>query len=152
MSTEQIRAALKEAALKATPGPWIFQSYGKLMTVATVGHVEHYTFGPDCGEPHMIQYEDHADAEDDVRFCALANPATVLQLLAENEALRAQAALVLTAPNADTVNADRYLYLRNLCDENPGGPIVCVGLGDDFEFLRGADLDAAIDAAKAPKS
>ena len=111
MSTEQIRAALKEAALKATPGPWIFQSYGKLMTVATVGHVEHYTFGPDCGEPHMIQYEDHADAEDDVRFCALANPATVLQLLTENEAMQHDIAWSVAA-NAELATENEALRME----------------------------------------
>ena len=51
----------------------------------------------------------------------------------------------LTQDTVDTLDAKRYRYLRDLCDRNPGGPIVCIGLGDDFDFLRGEDLDYAID-------
>ena len=55
-------------------------------------------------------------------------------------------AFVLTQDTVDTLDAKRYRYLRDMCDDNPSGPIVCVGLGDDFDFLRGDDLDYAIDA------
>ena len=72
----------------------------------------------------------------------------ILELLAALERAEVDAALVLSAPTADTVNAGRYLYLRDCCNDNPAGPIVCQGTDDDFEFLRGAELDAAIDAAR----
>ena len=55
----------------------------------------------------------------------------------------------LTPPASETVNAARYLYLRNNCDTNPHGPIVCCGMGDDFEFLRYEELDREVDAAIA---
>ena len=83
-----------------------------------------------------------------LEFQRLANPSAILELLAELERAEVDAALVLSAPTADTVNAGSYLYLRDCCDDNPAGPIVCQGTDDVVEFLRGAELDAAIAAAR----
>jgi hypothetical protein len=58
-------------------------------------------------------------------------------------------ALELTARTAETLDAERYRYLRDRSNISADGPCVCTGLGDLFEFLHGADVDEAVDEALA---
>lgn len=56
----------------------------------------------------------------------------------------------LTERSAESLDAERYRYLRNIAGqiaEDDDGPMVCDGLGDNFEFLRGVEVDASVDAA-----
>lgn len=58
----------------------------------------------------------------------------------------------LTPRNADTLDAERYRYLRDIAGQVAGdedGPMVCDGLGDNFEFLRGVEVDGSVDGAMA---
>lgn len=58
----------------------------------------------------------------------------------------------LQGAGPDALDAERYRYLRNIAGQWAGdedGPMVCDGLGDLFEFLRGEEVDASVDQAIA---
>lgn len=55
----------------------------------------------------------------------------------------------LERQSAEYLDAERYRYLRDRADENSDGPIICSGLGDNFDFLRGPECDEEIDAARS---
>lgn len=87
------KQALREAAEKATPGEWWIDSHG----MAMVAHQNDNTFivfvtdGEQMGR--AIRHEDtgnlsHWRNDNDASFIAAANPATVLALLDELEALK----------------------------------------------------------------
>jgi hypothetical protein len=81
-------------------------------------------------------------------------PVTAKQFRAHADALdeiAAKDALQLTQSTTETVEASFYRYLRNYSATGADydGPIVCVGLGDDFDYLTGADLDEAMAEALA---
>lgn len=64
----------------------------------------------------------------------------------------AHAGFKLEAPSTEMLDAQRYRYLRDLAGSHPGdldGPMVCAGSGDLFDFLRGPEVDEAVDEAMA---
>lgn len=90
------RKALKEAALKATPGPWYqsgspwFQTGGFVLAGSPDPHAG--TVLADLTDTWEEQRSDDGldadherDPDDDAAFIALANPATILSLLASLE-------------------------------------------------------------------
>lgn len=94
---------LREAAEAATPGPWTWWtscSFNRLSSDAT---------RKDGDVLHAVKYRDGVcgieGSEADMRFIALANPQTILALLAERDDLAAR----LSAAERD---AGRYRYLR----------------------------------------
>lgn len=61
-------------------------------------------------------------------------------------------AFALKARTAETLDAERYRYLRDAAGQYMGdedGPMVCEGLSDLFEYLRGVEVDESVDAAIA---
>lgn len=67
-------------------------------------------------------------------------------------ALSEGAHFALTSRNADSLDAERYRYLRNVAGQiaaDDDGPMVCDGLGDNFDYLRGVEVDESVDAAMA---
>ncbi len=86
------------------------------------------------------------------RDLASAN-AEVARLKADNAAPRE---LQLTAQSREAEEARFYRYLRDEAGQLPDdhdGPMICAGLGDNFDYLRGEECDiairAAIDAARS---
>lgn len=64
----------------------------------------------------------------------------------------AAAGFKLESPRPEMLDAQRYRYLRDVAGQIDGewdGPMVCQGLGDFFEYLRGASVDEAVDEAIA---
>lgn len=55
----------------------------------------------------------------------------------------------LTQRTADTLDAERYRYLRDSAALEEDGPSVVSGLGDLFEYHWGAEVDEEVDAAMA---
>ena len=58
----------------------------------------------------------------------------------------------LAGQGPDALDAARYRYLRNVAGQWGGdedGPMVCDGLGDAFDFLRGEEVDESVDRAIA---
>lgn len=58
----------------------------------------------------------------------------------------------LEPPSQEMLDAQRYRYLRDVAGQradDDDGPMVCDGLGDFFEYLRGADVDESVDRAMA---
>lgn len=55
----------------------------------------------------------------------------------------------LESPSPEMLDAQRYRYLRDRAGtgDDFDGPMVCDGAGDLFDYLRGADVDEAVDAA-----
>ena len=116
---------LKELAERATPGPWNCNRHWAIVG----GPVLEFTNGAAqqqiamaCGQIWMHDEELRNNAE----WIAAANPAAVLELIAEVERLRK--------------DAERY---RFLCGKERG----CVVVRDRTSHLFGESLDAAIDAA-----
>ena len=142
--------ALKEAAQKATPGPWAYMpqgdsnEYGIGVIVPRVGSIEPLTRYQEHDdtvivEPVAPDVMGHANA----KFIALANPATILRLLAELESRS-------TSPSDDARDAERYRWLRlfptNFAREEWGR--YGAGLELDKVYVNSGDrLDAAIDIA-----
>jgi hypothetical protein len=50
---------------------------------------------------------------------------------------------------AETLDAERYRYLRNAAAAEEDGPSVVSGLGDLFDYHWGAEVDEVVDAAIA---
>ena len=78
---------LRRAAEAATPGPWCFQRgdhwHSYVMVTAENDRTIHYKYGSGT---RAANAQDERDAE----FIAAANPARILALLAELDALRAR--------------------------------------------------------------
>lgn len=55
----------------------------------------------------------------------------------------------LEARTAETLDAERYRYLRDAAALDECGPSVVSGCGDLFEYLWGAEVDDALDEAMA---
>ena len=56
----------------------------------------------------------------------------------------------LQEQSRESVEARFYRYLRDEAgqyDDDEDGPMICAGLGDQFEYLRGEECDEAIRAA-----
>jgi hypothetical protein len=124
--TEELLAELEQLAGKATPVEWNRKrSFGQL----------------------NIQDDNYMLGDDDAKFIATANPATILALLQHVRELK--------------VDAERYRWLRNpdqdvalvldkqteyidADDSVPG-----VGGYFKYEYRAGEELDAAIDAARS---
>ena len=123
--------ALKEAAQKATPGPWKSKHHGVFTEhCSAICHVS-ATRG---------KYEWEEVNRD---YIALANPSTILRLLAELESRS-------TSPSDDARDAERYRWLRlfptNFAREEWGR--YGAGLELDKVYVNSGDrLDAAIDIA-----
>lgn len=79
------KRALRELAEKATPGPWV-RGNGNDVSVSESGD-EAYWEWEEAG-PAQFHDARGQQASADADFCAAANPATVLALLDEIEALR----------------------------------------------------------------
>lgn len=144
MSIERIREAL---AAGPTPGPWSVE------TVPTSCGVYHKV-GPFPGRRpgypprHACLYADYPiqgnPADDELKanaaFIAACNPAAIRELLAEMDALKA--------------DAERYRWLREQPNDTTAPRIDVVRWipadesVNDGEGLRLDELDAAIDAAK----
>jgi hypothetical protein len=77
-------AALKASALKATPGPWTVGGTGPWICTIGNNHDDPAIFGarPADGQPFQF-----GDKRDDAGFIALANPTSILSLIARLEAL-----------------------------------------------------------------
>jgi hypothetical protein len=77
-------ASLRDAAIAATPGPWVVRT-GEVLTLDD---------DPIHGLPTLIvstdERADEAQAEADAAYIAAADPSTVLALIAELETLRAE--------------------------------------------------------------
>lgn len=70
----------------------------------------------------------------------------------EIASLKARGPFTLEGAGPDSLDAARYRYLRNIAGQVPDdrdGPMICSGLGDNFDYLRGAECDEAVDAAIA---
>ncbi len=63
--------------------------------------------------------------------------------------LAAAQAFQLNARTADTLDAERYRYLRDLAALEDDGPSVCSGLSDLFEYHFGPEIDEIVDDAIA---
>jgi len=124
---------LKRLAEAAPKGPW----YGPDKTA-------HRGTVFDCDLGSLLCYESIESEQDAcVAYVAAANPAAVLALIAENEALRK--------------DADRYRWLREpardvglVLDKKTGHvPVDDMGFGGYgiYEYRAGEELDGAIDAA-----
>lgn len=53
----------------------------------------------------------------------------------------------LEAQSRESVEASFYRYLRDVAGQVEGdwdGPMICAGLGDQFDYLRGEECDIAI--------
>lgn len=77
------------------------------------------------------------------------------QQAARIKELEKDAAFRLEASSRETEEARFYRYLRDEAGQSPDdhdGPMICSGLGDNFDYLRGEECDkeirAAIDAAR----
>jgi hypothetical protein len=97
--TQEQRAALREAASKATPGPWRHFSFLSGTEFVQFEEAEGCNqYGGGSKGAHITYRnvalfgmdEDQCDAAKmaDARYIALAHPAAVLALLAENERMR----------------------------------------------------------------
>lgn len=60
-----------------------------------------------------------------------------------------QVEFALESASAEMLDAMRYRYLRDRAMSKHDGPTVCQGFSDLFEYLLGADVDGAVDAAMA---
>ena len=96
------------------------------------------------------------DARDELHMLRLHiadKNATITAMGATHEKLAARVAELeqfqLERQSAGYLDAERYRYLRDRADENSDGPIICSGLGDNFDFLRGPECDEEIDAARS---
>lgn len=114
---------LKALALAATPGPWKRQGNSAVLRTSSGEWVA------DTRTHKQDITQDVANAD----YIAEANPATVLELIAEVERLRA--------------DAERYRWLRDR-PENPNDAVIDVAIWQDCEgtSLRGKELDRSIDA------
>lgn len=153
---------LRELAEKATPGPWITHTdkWGELSVRSN--NAEDAAEYAECGVFYELaerigghvrgdDFDDFSEVHANAQLIAAANPATVLALLDENEALQAECEKLRK-------DAARYRWLRShdrVSDkhEDGMGPPGTVGMvfisqGDGYaEAEGGDDLDAAIDAA-----
>lgn len=60
---------------------------------------------------------------------------------------RAAKELTLQVQSRESVEASFYRYLRDVAGQIDGdwdGPMICSGLGDNFDYLRGDECDQAI--------
>lgn len=85
----------------------------------------------------------------------LAGNDLIEQQAARIKELEKDAAFRLAASSRETEEARFYRYLRDEAGQSPDdhdGPMICSGLGDNFDCLRGEECDkeirAAIDAAR----
>jgi len=110
ISPDQI-TALKEAAEKATPGPWWYDQYGYLR-----GEGGLRACGVDKGEWLTPARRDQIEA--DRLFHRVASPQTIIILLAERERLReALSWYEEKLREALLINNDRYPARRALLDD-----------------------------------
>jgi hypothetical protein len=122
---------MKALALAATPGPWQWWSSNSVKRVTGAD-------GRDGVVLHAYSFRDGADiacSPSDQAFIAAANPAAVLELIAEVERLR--------------VEAERYRWLRDKSE--PGICTFYLSVGQAFKGVKFAPetVDEAIDAAIA---
>jgi hypothetical protein len=78
--------ALKEAAEAATPGPWVAKDKIEVVNGLRSWWFE-ITQNDEYGQS-LVHIQARENMEENAAFIALANPSKVLELLAENEALR----------------------------------------------------------------
>jgi hypothetical protein len=85
------KEALREAAEKATPGPWHYHETNKHEPRTAYVHCDepHFIVAT-CATVHHVDGAKWSDANDNAAFIALSNPANILALLDENEALTAR--------------------------------------------------------------
>jgi hypothetical protein len=99
--TDEQRAALREAASKATPGPWYHVNAGVVLPKTRTVHgpvpaqrCDYVSTWPGLGTPPdnriiiPMEGRECAVAPDDMAHIALAHPAAVLSLLDECERMR----------------------------------------------------------------
>lgn len=67
--------------------------------------------------------------------------------------MREEAAFRLEAQSREAEEARFYRYLRNEAGtgDDEDGPMICSGLGDNFDYLRGEECDIEIRAALEPQ-
>ena len=95
-------AKLKEAAEKATPGPWVggtTAGWNLPSQVSTVNSDGHRT-------GRIASTESNPNLKADAAFIALANPRTILALLSENERLREALGQIADTSLADPRNSE----------------------------------------------
>ena len=70
-------------------------------------------------------------------------------LVEASNAIRDAASLTLEARTAETLDAERYRYLRDAAGYvgDEGGPAVCSGLSDVFDYHFGPEVDEVVDEA-----
>lgn len=125
---------LKRLALAATPGPWAAIYRTGWQNAKIVREGEHVNSGPICKVPEHSRSD--GKPLETLLFIVAANPAVVLELIAEIERLQ--------------VDAKRYQLLR-IADWDELG-IAALYAGPDFDHLQGDELDAVVDAARATSS
>lgn len=136
---------LRQLAEAATPGPWITEDWASTDSDGAINVCGTSVMAPQalCG---IFTVALEVDGTEDVDYIAAANPAAILSLLDELQALREErTAWRVTAENAEK-DAERY---RFLCDFRGHIRDLCF----DGEIYQGkADFDAAIDAAMKDES
>jgi hypothetical protein len=71
------------------------------------------------------------------------------QLADAKQAISEASSFTLEQRNADTLDAERYRFLRNGAALEECGPSVCSGCSDLFEYHWGAEVDEVVDEAMA---
>lgn len=154
--TEELVEELEALAESAIPGPWFADSYDGDRYVSpeqngetAVANVLANDFDDETGRWFAGGLTEATHA-----FMAMANPSTILALLAERAAMQSQIkAGIVTQDNLELYRKDalRYQWLRNR--HNASGEYLCVTDGEDGVIIEdvvgvdGLDLDAAIDQA-----
>ncbi|CNI46527.1 ead/Ea22-like family protein [Yersinia pekkanenii] len=100
---------LKQAALAAVPGPWTSQSgYPRMI----VSETEKWTHYDDCGNPEFTGPAwvcNVGDSQNNADFISLANPAVVLELIAQLEAANEKLLVPVALPNIGITAAPEFM-------------------------------------------
>lgn len=149
--TDELLEELEQLASKATPGPWTAFTEESFSGWWAVGDLDEREIGSGDGG-----YD-----EEDARFIAQANPATILALLNHIRTMQQELkAAHISVDNCELFrkDAERYQWLRNEAMDTAGYCPVVLLVNDCLEPACGTKtssvleldaLDAAIDAAMA---
>lgn len=135
MTTTQDFSQLRALADAATPGPWAFGTFHRLLVVPSRDGVpDKHSAIADFG-PGAMPWTDDKQAYYDAEFCAAANPATVVALLDTLKALQAhnerlielakQVPFTYYVPTTDKIRpfpSDGDVPLYTAAGASPGGP------------------------------
>lgn len=140
--TDELIAELEALAINATPGPWRYEA-GEEDTDGPAAWPEVY-----AGDVAVIGdegfYGDNEQDEADAEYIALANPSTILALLAE----RADLKLQLAAASVDAERVDWLAEQFKTCTVYMDGQHPYYPNSIKLRTLRGPTFRMAIDAAR----